>query len=32
MSNLRGVRKWQKDEGTERGEVGFMERTNEAKK
>jgi hypothetical protein len=32
MSNLGGIRKWQKEEGTERGEVGFMERANEANK
>jgi hypothetical protein len=29
MSN---IREWQKEEGTERGEVGFMERANEKKK
>jgi hypothetical protein len=32
MGNLKGIREWQKDEGTDRGEVGFMERANEAKK
>ncbi len=31
MSNLIGIREWEK-EGTKRGEVGFMERANEAKK
>ncbi len=32
MSNLRGIREWRKEEGTEREVVGFMERANEAKK
>jgi hypothetical protein len=26
------IREWRKEEGTKRGEVGFMERANEAKK
>jgi hypothetical protein len=26
MGNLRGIREWQKEEGTERRKVGFMER------
>jgi hypothetical protein len=25
MGNLKGIREWQKEEGTERGEVVFME-------
>jgi hypothetical protein len=32
MSNLRGIREWRKKEGTEKGEVGFMERANKEKK
>ncbi len=32
MSNFIGIREWEKEEGTKRGEVGFMERANEAKK